>query len=715
MFKHLTLSAAYGLVLASTVAQAQVPAALSLGGHDYSLELQSNDRLSSKLQGASVDAGQHFRGHLGDVADSWVRMSLVNGEWSGVAAIGQQTYIIGSTAQRSKALFSELPASTSRQTLTASLAENLPHTQCGNKHPHTAESSFTENSSSTVKAHSVFEQPNIARADLAELCATTVDGVCMLAEVEFVFDELFQSRVTDPQATANSIINIVEGYYTESFNIEFDVITTEFLDSEVFSSSTDPDILLGGLGPMGAEEDPESIRAMSANNQLPFETSRPALLHVITGRNFDGGTAGIAFTNVLCNNNGFAVGTSQLLGVGSGNEASITAMIVAHEIGHNFGANHDSLDNSCTTGFLMEPSLSLSSAGFSTCSVSEIDTAIDDIPVLGQCFNFPADVSIAADATNTSDVSNGVEFSNRFDIELARAFEAIPTLSVQGNVSDGTGSFTSVLLNGAACSLGTNSQSYTCSENNPGASAILEVSATASTASVAFQHSANFAGSNELVETDSTNNSLTTTVSVTGTAPTPAPNPTPAPTPNPNTGGSNGTDSGGGGGGATGFMSMMLLCAAWFARRLRRLGAGRFALPLSALLLLGACGQVTPLANASNASDDLRKESYTVVQQRSCFCTKEFTRPIKMWVKQERVVKAQYADDDSVVSEDVKRQLLSLEQWQVSLDQWRQHNPNKLEVTYNEETATLSRFVLDPSAMKSDDEFSLTFSDYQPN
>lgn len=60
------------------------------------------------------------------------------------------------------------------------------------------------------------------------------------------------------------------------------------------------------------------------------------LAHLFTGRDLDGATIGIAFVATACERN-FAYALSQ--------DHSLMVKIVAHEIGHNLGAGHDSSGN----------------------------------------------------------------------------------------------------------------------------------------------------------------------------------------------------------------------------------------------------------------------------------------------------------------------------------------------------------------------------------
>ena len=59
------------------------------------------------------------------------------------------------------------------------------------------------------------------------------------------------------------------------------------------------------------------------------------LAHLMTGKDLDGTTAGIAYLDAAC------AGDRGVSLSGQSYGTTISALIMAHELGHNFGAPHD--------------------------------------------------------------------------------------------------------------------------------------------------------------------------------------------------------------------------------------------------------------------------------------------------------------------------------------------------------------------------------------
>jgi len=91
-------------------------------------------------------------------------------------------------------------------------------------------------------------------------------------------------------------------------------------------------------------------------------------VHLLTGRNLEGYTVGYAGVGVLCSDS-WGYGLSEDL-----ESMSWTSLIVAHELGHNFGADHDSSGSN----YLMSASLGSSTLReFSAVSLSEIRSHLE--------------------------------------------------------------------------------------------------------------------------------------------------------------------------------------------------------------------------------------------------------------------------------------------------------------------------------------------------
>jgi hypothetical protein len=132
--------------------------------------------------------------------------------------------------------------------------------------------------------------------------------------------------------------------------------------------------VLDDNGAMKSSDATSLLRQLATVRSSTAELRSRGLTHLMTGRDLDGTTAGIAYVDALCSN-GFAASLSE-----QGFDPWIGALVAAHEIGHNFGALHDGeTDSPCASTprtFLMAPSINGSGA-FSQCSLATIAPVAD--------------------------------------------------------------------------------------------------------------------------------------------------------------------------------------------------------------------------------------------------------------------------------------------------------------------------------------------------
>ncbi len=152
-------------------------------------------------------------------------------------------------------------------------------------------------------------------------------------------------------AEISTIVNEVEAIYIDQLGVSFNIVRQEVSESINYGSSNAGDKLV------------------SFNDAIVKKSfwGSGDLYHLFTGQDLDGSTVGLAYLGVLCR------ATNALTGLTQDLYPAANAAILAHELGHNFGANHDSSNSSG----LMFPSIGSPPAKtFSTFSVNEMETHI---------------------------------------------------------------------------------------------------------------------------------------------------------------------------------------------------------------------------------------------------------------------------------------------------------------------------------------------------
>ncbi len=180
--------------------------------------------------------------------------------------------------------------------------------------------------------------------------------------VTLVLDTEYQDAYGDDSVSiAVATLNIVDGFYAAQVDTRVMLHHIEVLEDN------------GNLDTTNYVELLNRFQAFSQDKGLPFR----GVSHLLSGKDFDGGTIGYAFLSSACDpTKGYGV---DQITVG----AAYHATLLAHEIGHNYGAQHDgvvSLVNGITSamaqqcldaGGIMAPNMSSTNPAteFTDCSM----------------------------------------------------------------------------------------------------------------------------------------------------------------------------------------------------------------------------------------------------------------------------------------------------------------------------------------------------------
>jgi catechol 2,3-dioxygenase-like lactoylglutathione lyase family enzyme len=196
---------------------------------------------------------------------------------------------------------------------------------------------------------------------------------------------------------------------------------------------------------------------LGAYRQANSAVRARGLAHLVTGKDLDGNTAGIAYVGTVCD---------AKLGVSLSQQAfgtTISALIMAHELGHNFGAAHDGEPGtpcaSVNGGFIMAPSVS-GFAAFSQCSVASMQPVIESASCVSAAeyadATFDSTSPVAGEAGLPFNVPFVVRSAGNIDLDQVVATITLPAISgysIESAASDQG----SCAISGrtATCSLGT--------------------------------------------------------------------------------------------------------------------------------------------------------------------------------------------------------------------------------------------------------------------
>ncbi|GJL65811.1 MAG: hypothetical protein NPIRA05_07820 [Nitrospirales bacterium] len=323
-------------------------------GRVFDVALESNNRLINKLPKGQREhlhkAYGLFRGKIEGLESSWIRLTRMGKQWSGMIWDGQEVYIIDSMQAMTEALATNPPSdATAHGIYRLSDTRDLGVTTCGLGSPGVPATPMTDYSA--------------LLEELKGFVPAQAQGASFNLDMAVVSDPQFaqiqqNNFGTSADAAILARINVVDGIFSEQVGVQINLVEIRNLAQNGTLTSTNPSTLLNQFS--------------SFTNGSSF--THPGIAHLFTGRDLNGSTVGIAFLSSLCSAR-FGVGVNQIRGGGTAG-----ALVVAHELGHNFGAPHDNQGGSAcasTPGnFLMNPSIN-GSEQFSQCSLAQIQPIVD--------------------------------------------------------------------------------------------------------------------------------------------------------------------------------------------------------------------------------------------------------------------------------------------------------------------------------------------------
>lgn len=295
---------------ASTVLRLNTPDGRAL---DMSLEVQLRLTHDATPHVAAVRDGrtQVFAGEIAGRPGSWARLTRIGAAWLGAVHDGEQLWFLD-PASHHPGLASRLgvdDAATLVYTL-ADLAQPLDF------HGDTAPEDFHGD---TVAGHSAHHA-----ASNTWVPSVPQGSASRELRITLVLDTEFQDLYPDAASVAVATLNVVDGFYTGSVSRPYPN-TRLRLHHLVALADNGPLTMTAHIDLFSA------FKAFVPDQNIPFH----GVAHLFSGKAFDGSVIGYASLNALCSaTQGYGINQMTFPG-GS------RATLVAHELAHNFGVQHD--------------------------------------------------------------------------------------------------------------------------------------------------------------------------------------------------------------------------------------------------------------------------------------------------------------------------------------------------------------------------------------
>ena len=331
-------------------------------GRRFEVELKLVSRSNRNYADADFEL---FTGHVSAAPESWVRLMRRGDEISGMIHDVSDVYFIEPYSALSESL-DELSPRNDAINVIYRLADTLVEpgmlaceSQPANEHVN-GQTAFTKLAAELQAANTITAASHIPTATIG-----------IIADLDF-----FARFGSESTSEIESMFNTVNGIFSDQVGVEINVQETLIVSTQnqnPFSATTVGVDLLDELGEWRRLNQRDlGLTHLVTDRDLTGDMSNEP----IAGLSFFGvpGRAGVCFARS-------GAGLSAWFG-------SLTALIIAHEIAHNFGAPHDGepsgepgSPNACestpTSGFIMSATLtSPATDQFSACSLQEMQKVI---------------------------------------------------------------------------------------------------------------------------------------------------------------------------------------------------------------------------------------------------------------------------------------------------------------------------------------------------
>ncbi len=383
-------------------------------GRQFELSLQPNEGIRRAVPAGRADI-QPFEGTLDGQAGSWVRITRTRAGWRGMLFDGRELYAIEPVGDVADALVQPHATGSDTTPVMFRLADALMTVSPGFCETLTADGMSADGAPGDEQSHP--SALKVFKAIAADLDAAAGQFPTRRLMTGVVADNEFATKFDDPEGAIIARMDIVDGIFSTQVGVKISLAPLTIIQTaqEPFTKTAASDLL-------------SQLRSYRSHSPAQMALG---VTHLMTGRNMDGDTVGIAYQGAVCNG-----ATAASLSEGA-HSTTMSALIAAHELGHNFNAPHDGVPGACASTpqtFLMAPTINGSNQ-FSSCSLQQIQARIQT----AQCLTayVPPDVAITV-PNNVVGAAVGTPFTLSYSVQAAgddASTDVVATATLPSNLT----------------------------------------------------------------------------------------------------------------------------------------------------------------------------------------------------------------------------------------------------------------------------------------